>query len=73
MARHSTRARDPILGDTFADEAVRKLDFDFTTLRMPRGASVSLPVRAKHLDDWTRSFLATHPQLDRAPSRLRPR
>jgi O-methyltransferase involved in polyketide biosynthesis len=55
------RSPNPILGDTFADEAVRELDFDFTTLQLPRGASVSLPVRAKHFDDWTRAFLAAHP------------
>jgi O-methyltransferase involved in polyketide biosynthesis len=54
--------QDSILGDTFAAAAVRQLDFDFATLKLPSRAAVSLPVRAKHLDGWTREFLATHPQ-----------
>lgn len=56
-----SRAAHPILGDTFADDVVRHLDYDFTALKVPEGADVSLPVRAKHLDGWTRDFLAAHP------------
>jgi O-methyltransferase involved in polyketide biosynthesis len=55
------RADDPILGDTMADAAVRQLDFDFTTLKLAKGGEISLPVRAKQLDGWTRDFLAAHP------------
>ena len=54
------RADDPILGDTMADAAVRKMDFDFDTLKLPSGGRISLPVRAKQLDGWTREFLAAH-------------
>lgn len=56
------RTSDPILGDTLADKAVSRLDFDFASLKLPKGASVSLPVRAKHLDDWTREFVAANPE-----------
>lgn len=56
-----SRAAHPILGDTFARDAVDRLDVDFAKLRVPRGADISLPVRAKHLDGWTREFLAAHP------------
>jgi O-methyltransferase involved in polyketide biosynthesis len=56
------RKPDPILGDTLADAAVRRLDFDFSTLRVPKSAAISLPIRAKHLDGWTREFLAAHPR-----------
>ena len=56
------RTADPILGDTLADAAVRQLDFDFSSLKLPSRAAVSLPVRAKHLDGWTRSFLSAHPR-----------
>jgi O-methyltransferase involved in polyketide biosynthesis len=31
-------------------------------LKLPSGAAISLPVRAKHLDGWTREFLAAHPR-----------
>lgn len=56
------RTGDPILGDTLADRAVSQLDFDFASLGLPRGASISLPVRAKHLDGWTREFIAANPE-----------
>lgn len=55
------RVRDSILGDTMAEAAVRKMDFDFTTLNLAKGAEISLPMRAKQLDGWTREFLAAHP------------
>lgn len=57
-----SRAAHPILGDTYARDVVDHLDFDFSRLHVPRGAEVSLPVRAKHFDDWTRAFLAAHPR-----------
>src|SRR5262245_37426911 len=56
-----SRTQHPILGDTFADEVVQRLDYDFEKLKLPRGAGISLPVRAKHLDGWTREFLAANP------------
>jgi O-methyltransferase involved in polyketide biosynthesis len=56
-----SRAADPILGDTYADEAVRRIDFDFEKLKLASGGVVTLPVRAKHLDSWAREFLAVHP------------
>ena len=56
------RPENPILSDKFADEVVRRIDFDFEKLKSPKGASISLPIRAKHLDNWTREFLATNPE-----------
>ena len=55
-----SRSRNPILGDRFADEAIRKIDFDFTRIYV-KGSEISVPVRAKHLDGWTREFLASDP------------
>lgn len=57
-----SRAENPILGDTFADEVVRRIDFDFEKLKLPQGGSVTLPIRAKHLDSWAREFLNAHPE-----------
>jgi O-methyltransferase involved in polyketide biosynthesis len=51
------RTKNPILGDKFADEVVRRVDFDFEKLKLPEGAEITLPIRAKHLDQWTREFL----------------
>jgi O-methyltransferase involved in polyketide biosynthesis len=45
-----SRAENPILGDTFADEVVRRIDFDFEKLNLARDGSITLPMRAKHLD-----------------------
>lgn len=55
------RAEDSILGDTFADDVVRHIDFDFEKLKLPKGGEITLPMRAKQLDGWTREFLAAHP------------
>lgn len=54
------RSKNPILGDKFADEAIRKIDFDFDKIYV-KGGEISLPIRAKHLDGWTREFLAANP------------
>jgi O-methyltransferase involved in polyketide biosynthesis len=56
-----SRSKKPILGDQFADEVVRHIDFDFEKLRVPKGAEITLPMRAKHLDQWTREFLSANP------------
>jgi len=55
-----SRMENSILNDTFADEVVRKIDFDFEKLKTPKGVEVSLPVRAKHFDGWTREFISAH-------------
>ena len=55
------RSNNPILGDRFADEAIRKIDFNFDTIYV-RGSEISVAIRAKHLDGWAREFLATNPQ-----------
>lgn len=54
------RSKNPILSDRFADEAIRKIDFDFDKIYI-KGSEISLPIRAKHFDGWTREFLAANP------------
>ncbi|HRI62609.1 MAG TPA: class I SAM-dependent methyltransferase [Polyangium sp.] len=54
------RKPKPILGDRWAAEAVDRIDFNFGSLKLPEGAPISLSVRAKHFDDWTRAFLDKH-------------
>ncbi len=56
------RLPDPILGDEYAEEVMRRLDpgYDrrrFGTSQMGLGAVV----RSKAHDDWARSYLADHP------------
>jgi O-methyltransferase involved in polyketide biosynthesis len=51
----------PILGDTLADEIVRKIDFDFEALGVPSSAVRQTALRAKMLDDRARRFTTEHP------------
>src|SRR5512147_2326395 len=54
-------AAQPILGDHFAAEAVARIDYDFKALKLPSGGEITLPLRAKHFDEWTCAFLAANP------------
>jgi O-methyltransferase involved in polyketide biosynthesis len=56
------RARDPILGDRFAAEAIERIDFDLSELKLPSGGEITLPMRARHFDRWTRAFLSENPE-----------
>ncbi|HEY3557595.1 MAG TPA: class I SAM-dependent methyltransferase [Kribbella sp.] len=56
------RLPDPILGDEYAERAMRRLDPGYDSRRF--GSSqigLSAVVRAKAHDDWARAFLADHP------------
>lgn len=55
-----SRNPNPILGDKYADEVARKIDYDFTRIHAKFG-EVTVPIRAKHFDEWTREFLAANP------------
>jgi O-methyltransferase involved in polyketide biosynthesis len=50
----------PILGDRFAADAVARIDYDFKELKLPNGGEITLPMRARHFDQWTRAFLAAN-------------
>ena len=67
-----SRTKNPILGDKFAGEVVRHIDYDFEKLKIPKSTSISVPTRAKHLDLWTSEFLCRKPEFDRAAPGLRP-
>ncbi len=56
------RLADPILGDTYAEAAMRHLDPDYDKHRIATSQiGLAAVVRAKAYDDWARSFLADHP------------
>lgn len=56
------RLPDPILGDTYAEQAMRHLDPDYDSRRFGTSQiGLVAVVRAKAHDDWARSFLADHP------------
>jgi O-methyltransferase involved in polyketide biosynthesis len=51
---------NPILNDTMAAEAVRRIDFDFTRTGLRRSDPAAVALRARHLDRWAREFLSKH-------------
>jgi len=56
------RLPDPILGDVYAEQAMRRLDPGYDRRRFgTRQMGLAAVVRAKAYDDWARSFLADHP------------
>jgi O-methyltransferase involved in polyketide biosynthesis len=59
------RANPTVLGDTIAEQAFEKVDYDFARLGRklkPHLIGPSIASRAKHFDDWTTEFLAKHEQ-----------
>jgi O-methyltransferase involved in polyketide biosynthesis len=56
------RQPDSILADRQADEALQRIDYDFSTLRMHRRDHKSAAVRAKAYDGWVTQFLDTWPE-----------
>jgi O-methyltransferase len=56
------RLPDPILGDKYAEQAMRRLDPDYDKHRFGTSQmGLAAVVRAKAFDDWARGFLADHP------------
>jgi len=51
----------PILGDTLADEIVRRIDFDFAGLGVTDSVVCQSALRAKMLDERVRRFVTAHP------------
>ncbi|TGQ71061.1 MAG: class I SAM-dependent methyltransferase [Mesorhizobium sp.] len=56
-----SRLPDTLLGDHFADEAVRKIDYDFSRLKVDGNLGIGLAIRAKTLDVLVEDFLARNP------------
>ncbi|MFI5735837.1 class I SAM-dependent methyltransferase [Kribbella sp. NPDC051587] len=56
------RLPDPILGDKYAEQAMRRLDPGYDTGRFGTSQiGLAAVVRAKAHDDWARAFLGEHP------------
>lgn len=55
------RLADPILGDTMADDAVRRIDYDFSRIGVGPKEALSIAIRVRWLDTWTREYLAGQP------------
>jgi O-methyltransferase involved in polyketide biosynthesis len=55
-----SRWREPVLGDTLADEVVGRVDYDFAGLAVQTSVVCQTALRAKMLDDRIRRFLERH-------------
>jgi O-methyltransferase involved in polyketide biosynthesis len=55
-----SRMPGSLLNDRFADAALSRLDYDVAKVDLGRDGAVSMAMRAKILDDWTRSFIDRH-------------
>ncbi|MCK9581824.1 MAG: class I SAM-dependent methyltransferase [Methanoregula sp.] len=51
----------PILSDHVAARLVERIDYDFSALKIPKKTQVTLCIRAKQFDNYTRAFLDEHP------------
>ncbi len=54
-----SRLPDSLLQDRFAEEAMRKIEFDFSAIRLSHSGLVALAVRAHTLDTWIADFIAS--------------
>jgi O-methyltransferase involved in polyketide biosynthesis len=52
-----SRRPNSVLRDQLADEALRRIDYDFSRLRIRRSDQRAAAVRARAYDVWTRQFL----------------
>ncbi|GAS99321.1 O-methyltransferase [Mycolicibacterium canariasense] len=51
-----------ILHDRWARQIVDRIDYDWTRTTMTAGRSPAVTTRSAHFDEWTRQFLAVHPE-----------
>jgi len=56
------QAKDPIRRGPAAEQAVRRLDYDFANLKMRGNDRWAIAARANVLDNWATEFLANKPQ-----------
>lgn len=54
------RSPHPILGDAYADQIVRELDYDFERFGLSASPIINIAHRAKKLDEVAAAFLAGH-------------
>lgn len=57
-----SRRPNPIFVDEKAQEILGHVEYDFDKLKIPRKTAVTLCLRAKKIDAYTREFLARHPR-----------
>jgi O-methyltransferase involved in polyketide biosynthesis len=67
-----SRSPKSLLKGRFADQALARLDYDFNPLDLGPDGAISMAMRAKAFDDWTKAFIEKAPRCRRPPPWLRP-
>jgi len=57
-----SKKETPIISDNKAIEIVSKIEYDYTQLKIPRQTHVTICMRAKQFDNYTREFLQKYPK-----------
>jgi O-methyltransferase involved in polyketide biosynthesis len=57
-----SRQPNSIFVDRKAQEILEHVEYDFAKLKIPRKTAVTLCIRAKKIDTYTREFLTSHPR-----------
>lgn len=56
------RSERPVLGDTTAEDVVRKIDYDFGKFKVSENDAFGIAARGKVFDDVVRDFVHRHPE-----------
>src|ERR1041384_3492398 len=54
------RAEQPVLGDPTAEDAVRRIDYDFGKFKVSKWDAFGIACRGRVFDDVVRAFIAAH-------------
>jgi O-methyltransferase involved in polyketide biosynthesis len=57
-----SQSQDPILRDPAAEEAIRRIDYDFKRFKMSTTDMLGIASRAKLIDLWTAEYIDNNPQ-----------
>lgn len=56
-----SKSEKPILRDVYAEELIRRIDYDFDRLKITPDDLVTASIRAGQLDKWTAEFMQSRP------------
>lgn len=58
-----SRSQNPILHDEMAENAIDRIDYDFSRFKIGKSEAVSVAIRTKQFDAWTSEYIAEHPDV----------
>ena len=58
----NSQSKDPIIHDTAAEEAIKRIEYNFKDLKMSKNEILATAARAKIFDMWTEEYIASNPE-----------